>query len=84
MHNDYDAHIDQIRQLYKEQAQAMTEAMDRYFPETVRYTLSLIHIFYCPGFSIHYGDSPFCAGGKSYDRRWNIPPSGGFLQQYYR
>ena len=38
MHNDYDAHIDQIRQLYKEQAQAMTEAMDRYFPETVRYT----------------------------------------------
>ena len=52
MHNDYDAHIDQIRQLYKEQAQAMTEAMDRYFPETVRYTrprggmfLSLIHIF---------------------------------------
>lgn len=26
----------------------------------------------------------FCTGGKSYDRRWNIPPSGGFLQQYYR
>lgn len=37
-HNDYDAHIAQIRRLYKEQAQAMTEAMDRYFPETVRYT----------------------------------------------
>lgn len=31
-------HIAQIRQLYKEQAQAMTEAMDRYFPKTVKYT----------------------------------------------
>ena len=38
MHNDYDAHIAQIRRLYKEQAQAMTEAMDRYFPKTVKYT----------------------------------------------
>ena len=38
MHNDYDAHIPQIRRLYKEQAQAMTEAMDRYFPKTVKYT----------------------------------------------
>lgn len=38
MHNDYDAHIAQIRQLYKEQAQAMTDAMDRYFPSTVTYT----------------------------------------------
>ena len=37
-HNDYDAHIAQIRKLYQEQAQAMTEAMDRYFPGTVRYT----------------------------------------------
>ena len=38
MHNDYDAHIAQIRRLYKEQAQAMTEAMDRYFPKTGKYT----------------------------------------------
>lgn len=37
-HNDYDGHIEKIRQLYKKQAKAMTDAMDRYFPETVKYT----------------------------------------------
>lgn len=37
-HNDYEAHIEQIRQLYKEQAQAMIDAMERYFPKTVTYT----------------------------------------------
>lgn len=38
MHNDYDAHIAQIRQLYREQVEAMTAAMDRYFPAGVTYT----------------------------------------------
>lgn len=37
-HNDYDAHIEKIRQLYKTQAQAMVNAMDKYFPKTVTYT----------------------------------------------
>lgn len=37
-HNDYEAHIEQIRQLYKTQAQAMIDAMERYFPKTVTYT----------------------------------------------
>lgn len=37
-HNDYEAHIAKIRQLYQEQAQAMTDAMERYFPKTVTYT----------------------------------------------
>ena len=45
MHNDYDAHIAQSRQLYKKQARAMTDAMDRYFPKTVRYTpVSYTHL----------------------------------------
>lgn len=37
-HNDYDAHISQIRKLYQKQAQAMMDAMDRYFPKSVQYT----------------------------------------------
>lgn len=37
-HNDYEAHIAKIKQLYKEQAQAMMDAMERYFPPTVQYT----------------------------------------------
>lgn len=37
-HNDYETHIAEIRKLYKAQAQAMLAAMDRYFPETVKYT----------------------------------------------
>lgn len=37
-HNDYETHIAEIRKLYKAQAQAMVAAMDRYFPETVKYT----------------------------------------------
>lgn len=37
-HNDYDAHIEKIRQLYKTQAQAMVNAMEKYFPKTVTYT----------------------------------------------
>ena len=37
-HNDYDAHIAQIRKLYQTQAQAMMDAMDRYFPKSVQYT----------------------------------------------
>ena len=36
--NDLDAHIAKIKALYQKQAQAMTDAMDTYFPDTVRYT----------------------------------------------
>ncbi|MDE6406929.1 MAG: PLP-dependent aminotransferase family protein, partial [Lachnospiraceae bacterium] len=36
--NDLDAHIAKIKALYQKQAQAMTNAMDAYFPDTVRYT----------------------------------------------
>lgn len=36
--NDLDAHIAKIRTLYQKQARAMMDAMDRYFPATVRYT----------------------------------------------
>lgn len=37
-HNDLDAHIAKIKALYQKQAQAMMDAMDRYFPDTVKYT----------------------------------------------
>lgn len=37
-HNDYDAHIEKIKALYQKQAQAMINAMDKYFPDSVRYT----------------------------------------------
>lgn len=37
-HNDLDEHIAKIKALYQKQAQAMMDAMDRYFPSTVRYT----------------------------------------------
>lgn len=37
-HNDLDAHIAKIRELYQKQAQAMLDAMDKYFPATVKYT----------------------------------------------
>lgn len=37
-HNDFDAHIAKIRALYQKQAQAMIEAMEKYFPSTVKYT----------------------------------------------
>lgn len=36
--NDLDLHIAKITELYRKQAHAMTEAMDRYFPSTVKYT----------------------------------------------
>lgn len=37
-HNDLDAHIAGIKALYRKQAQAMMDAMDRYFPSAVKYT----------------------------------------------
>lgn len=37
-HNDYEAHIAKIRDLYNIQAQAMMNAMDKYFPKSVKYT----------------------------------------------
>ena len=37
-HNDLDGHIAKIKALYQAQAQAMMDAMERYFPPTVRYT----------------------------------------------
>lgn len=36
--NDLDIHIAKITELYRKQAHAMTDAMDRYFPSTVKYT----------------------------------------------
>ncbi len=36
--NDLDKHIAKIKKLYQKQADAMTEAMDKYFPSTVKYT----------------------------------------------
>lgn len=38
MHNDYEVHISKIKELYKTQAEAMMEAMEKYFPSTVTYT----------------------------------------------
>lgn len=37
-HNEYEAHIARIKDLYRTQAQSMVEAMEKYFPEGVRYT----------------------------------------------
>lgn len=37
-HNDLDLHIAKIKTLYQKQAQTMMDAMDRYFPSTVKYT----------------------------------------------
>lgn len=36
--NDLDMHIAKIKELYRNQAHAMMEAMDRYFPPAVKYT----------------------------------------------
>lgn len=36
--NDLDTHIAKIKKLYQSQAQAMIDAMDKYFPKTVKYT----------------------------------------------
>lgn len=36
--NDLDIHIAKITELYRKQAHAMMEAIDRYFPPTVKYT----------------------------------------------
>ncbi|MBD5457582.1 MAG: PLP-dependent aminotransferase family protein, partial [Lachnospiraceae bacterium] len=36
--NDLDEHIAQIKALYQKQAQAMMDAMDKYFPSAVKYT----------------------------------------------
>lgn len=36
--NDLDKHIAKIKALYQKQAQAMMDAMDKYFPATVKYT----------------------------------------------
>lgn len=38
IHNDLDMHIAKIKALYQKQAQAMMDAMDRYFPSAVKYT----------------------------------------------
>lgn len=37
-HNDFDKHIAKIKELYRTQAQAMMDAMEKYFPDTVKYT----------------------------------------------
>lgn len=38
MHNDLETHISKIKTLYKKQAHAMLDAMEKYFPPTVTYT----------------------------------------------
>lgn len=38
MHNDIEEHISKIKTLYRKQAKAMLNAMDRYFPDNVSYT----------------------------------------------
>lgn len=38
VNNDLDGHIAKIRALYKKQAQAMMDAMEKYFPPAVKYT----------------------------------------------
>lgn len=38
VHNDLEKHIAKIKKLYKAQAQAMVDAMKKYFPPTVKYT----------------------------------------------
>lgn len=37
-HNDLDSHIAKIKELYQTQAQAMIDAMEKYFPSNVKYT----------------------------------------------
>ncbi len=37
-HNDLDKHIEKIKKLYKTQAGAMVEAMEKYFPSDVKFT----------------------------------------------
>lgn len=37
-HNDLDSHIAKIKALYQEQAHAMMDAMEKYFPSSVTYT----------------------------------------------
>ena len=37
--NDLDKHIEKIKQLYKTQANAMVEAMKKYFPKNIKYTI---------------------------------------------
>ena len=37
--NDLDKHIEKIKALYKEQANAMVEAMKKYFPSNVKFTI---------------------------------------------
>lgn len=38
-HNDIETHIAKIKGLYKEQASAMLNAMEKYFPKDVKYTI---------------------------------------------
>lgn len=38
VNNDLETHIAKIKALYQKQAQTMMDAMDRYFPSTVKYT----------------------------------------------
>lgn len=37
-HNDYDKHISEIKELYRNQSNAMIQAIDKYFPKTIAYT----------------------------------------------
>lgn len=39
MHNDLDEHISKIKALYKEQSTAMLNAIDKYFPSSIKHTI---------------------------------------------
>lgn len=39
MHNDFDLHIQKIKNLYKEQSSAMVNTIKEYFPKEVKYTI---------------------------------------------
>ena len=39
MNNNLDKHIAKIRELYKKQSSAMLEAIKKYFPENIKYTI---------------------------------------------
>ncbi len=44
-HNDYEKHIEKIKELYRKQCQAMLDAMDRYFPAYATHTTPLGGMF---------------------------------------
>lgn len=52
-HNDYDAHIETIKQMYKKNAYTMIDAMEKYFPEEVKFTKPIGGMFLWVTFPEH-------------------------------